>query len=383
MANIKYALREVRKHPGKYFPIYAQIIVSVILVAFIAVNFQQVHEFSAKMSACTEHRNMYAVIDRSDVVTIMNTLNMDGAEEKCKELYDYTNECVDVYVHMINMVRWNGMDIEVLQMNQNFYDLYQIDVQQGRTFNSAEWEGQIEDGQEIPVLVGKKLAKVYPIGTTFVNEALDKSTFKVVGILNDQTFYLNPSVNSKTISLDFTFIIPWIPRDALNNGYRNVNLFHVLQLETDNPEVLNKIAEKSKELGLFDLEFTSFREQIGVVKMYYQKVYSRDCAMLGVLLLYCIVGSITMLLQYIDTHMKYNSIHILCGATQQQMGLQMLIHILIPILMGLVFVMAIFKSIFAMIVGILFGMVLLFIILIIPLLKWNRMELSQIFKRYE
>ena len=55
MANIKYALREVRKHPGKYFPIYAQIIVSVILVAFIAVNFQQVHEFSAKMSACTEH----------------------------------------------------------------------------------------------------------------------------------------------------------------------------------------------------------------------------------------------------------------------------------------------------------------------------------------
>lgn len=54
-----------------------------------------------------------------------------------------------------------------------------------------------------------------------------------------------------------------------------------------------------------------------------------------------------------------------------------------PVLMGLVFVMAIFKSIFAMIVGILFGMVLLFIILIIPLLKWNRMELSQIFKRYE
>lgn len=48
MANIKYALREVRKHPGKYFPIYAQIIVSVILVAFIAVNFQQVLNFLQK-----------------------------------------------------------------------------------------------------------------------------------------------------------------------------------------------------------------------------------------------------------------------------------------------------------------------------------------------
>jgi len=43
--------------------------------------------------------------------------------------------------------------------------------------------------------------------------------------------------------------IPWIPRESFNNGYRNVNLFHVLQLETDSVEVLNDISAKSKELG--------------------------------------------------------------------------------------------------------------------------------------
>ena len=35
------------------------------------------------------------------------------------------------------------------------------------------------------------------------------------------------------------------------------------------------------------------------------------------------------------------------------------------------------------IAGVLFGIVLLGVILFIPLLKWNRMEISQIFKTYE
>ena len=78
--------------------------------------------------------------------------------------------------------------------------------------------------------------------------------------------------------------------------------------------------QNQKSLVLFDFDFVSFREQIEVVNTYYQNVYSRDCAMLGALLLYCVIGSITMLLQYINTHMKQNSIYMLCGATQYEIG---------------------------------------------------------------
>ena len=48
-----------------------------------------------------------------------------------------------------------------------------------------------------------------------------------------------------------------------------------------------------------------------------------------------------------------------------------------------VFSAIIFKTAFAVIAGVLFGIVLLGVILFIPLLKWNRMEISQIFKTYE
>lgn len=386
MTTIKYALREVRKHFGKYFPIYAQLITSVLLFAFIAVTFAKAHTFSAKMHEYSEHKNMYAVVDKSDVPTIMNTLGAADAEEKCKELYEYTAENVDMYIHLKDKVVWKGKDIEILQINKNFSDLYQINVRQGRPFRDDEWNGQINENNEnepIPVLVGAKAAAAYPIGTRLVNEVEDKSLFEIVGVLDPDAFYLEPVVGNKIISLDSAFVIPWIPRETLNNGYRNVNLFHVLQLETDSVDVLNAISEKSKELGLFDLEFVSFREQIEVVNTYYQNVYSRDCAMLGALLFYCIVGSVTMLLQYIDTHMKQNSIYMLCGATQQEIGLQMLVQILLPILIGLIIDAILFRTVFAVAAGGLFGLVLSGVILFIPLIKWNRMEISQIFKTYE
>lgn len=383
MTTIKYALREVRKYFGRYLPIYAQIITSVLVFAFIAVTFDQARVFSAKMYEYSEHKNMYAVVDKTDVPTIMNTLVAEGAEEKCKELYEYTAKNVEMYIHMKDKVRWNGKDIEVLQINKNFFDLYQINLQQGRIFYDSEWNGQINEDEPIPVLVGSEVAATYPIGTRFTNEVSDKSLFEIVGVLDKDAFYLEPVVGNRIISLNSAFIIPWIPRESFNNGYRNVNLFHVLQLETNSVEVLNDISAKSKELGLFDFDFVSFREQIEVVNTYYQNVYSRDCAMLGALLLYCVIGSITMLLQYINTHMKQNSIYMLCGATQHEIGLQMMIQILVPILIGLVFSAIIFKTAFAVIAGVLFGIVLLGVILFIPLLKWNRMEISQIFKTYE
>ena len=57
MTTIKYALREVRKYFGRYLPIYAQIITSVLLFAFIAVTFDQARVFSAKMYEYSEHKN--------------------------------------------------------------------------------------------------------------------------------------------------------------------------------------------------------------------------------------------------------------------------------------------------------------------------------------
>ena len=84
--------------------------------------------------------------------------------------------------------------------------------------------------------------------------------------------------------------------------------------------------------------------------------------------------------------MKQNSIYMLCGATQHEIGLQMMIQILVPILIGLVFsaiTVLIINIVIYAIAGVLFGIVLLGVILFIPLLKWNRMEISQIFKTYE
>lgn len=189
MTTIKYALREVRKHFGRYLPIYAQIITSVLLFAFIAVTFDQARAFSAKMYEYSEHKNMYAVVDKTDVPTIMNTLVAEGAEEKCKELYEYTAKKVEMYIHMKDKVRWNGKDIEVLQINKNFFDLYQINLQQGSIFQDS-------DGMDKSMKMSRYLfwwglrqqQHIQP--TRLTNEVSDKSLFEIDRVLDKDAFYL-------------------------------------------------------------------------------------------------------------------------------------------------------------------------------------------------
>ena len=98
MTTIKYALREVRKYFGRYLPIYAQIITSVLLFAFIAVTFDQARVFSAKMYEYSEHKNMYAVVDKTDVPTIMNTLTLYQKKKTHSRLSFFIyNDCIFKY----------------------------------------------------------------------------------------------------------------------------------------------------------------------------------------------------------------------------------------------------------------------------------------------
>lgn len=384
MLHFKYALREFRRHPGKYIPLYTQIIVSLILFTFITATFYQAYAFFRQIQSITAHKNMYLTLEQSDIMTIMGELQTEDAEERCKELYDYIQERATIYTNLPVKIISNGLEKELLQVNNSFCSLYEINVQEGRPFTEAELDGNIRENAHIPVLAGSSIASQYPIGTLLHDEVSGAQlSFEVIGIIKEDSYYLNPATDYNIISLNETLLIPWIPIDALNNGYHDINLFSNMQLETDTPEVLDDIIQKSKDLGLFTLSYPSFQEQIGSVEQYYLTVYSRDFAMLGAILLYCIVGSVTMLFQYMKRHIRAFSIHILCGARQGDMIRLMFAQISIPVFIGLFLSALCFRDLVVFGAGALFGILLLAIILILPARFWRRVTISQILKRYD
>lgn len=384
MLQFKYAYREFKRHPWKYIPLYTQIIVSLLLFCFIMATFHQIYTFFSQIQSITTHKNMYLTSEQSDVMTIMNELQTENANERCKELYDYIQERATIYIHLPVKMRSNGQDMEFLQVNNSFCSLYNIEVQQGRFFSEKELNNNLSENSPIPILAGSSLSSQYPIGTILYDDSSDAQLiFEVVGILKEDSYYLNPVTDYRVISLNEELLIPWIPIENFNRGYSDINLFCKMQLETDTPEVLDDIIKKSEELNLFTLSYPSFQEQIESVEQYYKTVYRRDFAMLGAILLYCIVGSVTMLFQYMKQHIRSFSIHILCGARQEDMIHLMFAQISIPVFIGLFLSTLFFRDLTVFCSGAVFGVLLLAIILILPTRFWRRVTISQILKRYD
>ncbi len=386
MVQLKYAWKELVKKPGRYLPLYIQIIVSILLFSFIVKEFYTMNQFSSRLMSYTEHKNIYISNLQSDVVKLMNELSSETGESRCKELYNFTLQRGTVYIQMPVTIRVSPkIEEHILAVNDGFCNLYEMKIKEGRMFSKQELDGILQD-DIVPVLVGEEKAKTYPIGTVFESITEDKITFEVIGVIDNQSFYLNPAIQRGVSYFTEEMVMPWLPEkriNGMNGGYNDVNLYNLLQIETSETEVLEEIVEKSKELNLFELSFISYEERIGELDYYYNLMYQREFAMLGAILLYCIIGSITMLLQYIRSNIRQFSIHILCGARKNDMIIRMFVQIGIPVVVAIISVGLIFKNILSLFAGIGFGIGMLLLIMIIPIQFWKRVQISQILKRYD
>ena len=73
----------------------------------------------------------------------------------------------------------------------------------------------------------------------------------------------------------------------------------------------------------------------------------------------------------------------LCGAGAFDAVLEMTAQIAIPILLGIVLGTVVFRKLFVMFLSAVFGAGLLLVIMTVPALTWQRLQIGQIFRRYE
>ena len=384
MVQLKYAWKGLIKKPGRYIPLYVQMIVSILLFSFIVKEFHTMNQFSSQLMTYTEHKNIYVAQVRSDPVQIMNELASEDGEERCKELYDFILERGNMYIQMPVTMQIYNVSESLLAVNEGFCNLYEMNIREGRMFSKDELAGLLED-EKIPVLVPEEKAKSFPVGTVFQDD-LNGITFQIIGIIDNSSFYLNPATERAVSYFGKSMVIPWLPDKKLNGvigEYNDINLFNLLQIETDQPEGLLEIKEKSKELNLFNISFISYEQRIANIGNYYKLLYQRELAMLGAILLYCVVGSVTMLLHYIRSNIRQFSIHILCGAGKNDMIVRMIIQIGIPVVVAMLIITLLLQNELAFLAGLGFSVGMMVLIMIIPIQFWRRVQISQILKRYD
>lgn len=197
----------------------------------------------------------------------------------------------------------SGDIYDVYGVTPAFFDYYNITVAQGRLFSDDEYGG---DGNNIPVVVGSTAADGYSVGDKY----LDK--YEIVGILKPGQYAYWMYSDMEATSVDTAVYMPIMGKEFLNeNGID----YPTLLIFADNKSALSAINEKAAELGIYGYNFISINDMI---KQRSDTFLQNSAIMIiiGVIILVlCLLSLIETMLTYVRKNISELLIHVICGAT--------------------------------------------------------------------
>lgn len=198
----------------------------------------------------------------------------------------------------------SGDIYDVYGVTPFFFDYYNITVAQGRLFTDDEYGG---DGNNIPVVVGSTAADGYSVGDKY----LDK--YEIVGILKPgQYTYMVSYGDMEATSVDTTVYMPIMSKEFLKeNGID----YPTLLIFAENKNALSAINEKAAELGIYGYNFISINDMI---KQHSDTFLQNSIVMIiigAIILVLCLLSLIETMLTYVRKNISELLIHVICGAT--------------------------------------------------------------------
>lgn len=165
------------------------------------------------------------------------------------------------------------MEISVNYLNEEYYNLFPLELEQGK---NMRFDYKLNE-DEIPVLIGKGLSNSYPLHSTIniSDPALGRDiTLKVVGILKDNVYHSNFYSLDWKVYYNFSIFVP-INKSFIENAnvdfYVN-SIMNVIALNTTT-EKMEALSENLYEnLGLRFNFYTQEENNIDFKKFYSRSI---------------------------------------------------------------------------------------------------------------
>ncbi len=119
-------------------------------------------------------------------------------------LEGYEDGYADFAVSKRNGTDW--YEVKTLMVSEKFFEINHINVKSGEKFSQQDYLWK--EGEIVPVLLGKSYENFYHINDVFSGEYFGKElTLKVIGFLDDNSFYLSSSKND-FVSVERYMVLP-------------------------------------------------------------------------------------------------------------------------------------------------------------------------------
>lgn len=370
----KYLLEDLMETPVRTGVLFLQILVATVLFSLaIGRSFHQT-EYKTIVNSLGDKHGMYYLLDRTDnTVLDEEVINNPSAQPKLLEFYQYLMEgdVKTMSFYSMPVLEHTGDEnsiVQILHVNERFWELYELKTEQGVSLFSLNGSKKDGDGR-LPVVLGSAYASRCQVGDRFSEQ------FFVKAFLKPGQFYINPSASPDILPLDAVAICPIvIPPGAPGGEYAPAILSSVVF--TDRTEVMNEIVKKSNDLGLFTLSYRSYAQQLENIMEDLRFQVELSSFVLAALVSLSALGLVSAIMEFIESHKREFTIHLLCGASRREIFLRVLCPVGVFLLLSNLFSLLLFRSGPVFLYTALFSLGLGGLISILPCVKLGKMDFN-------
>lgn len=285
---------------------------------------------------------------------------------------------------------------KAVQLNEQAYNAFPLEVSEGQSFSDKDFHHRTNPGV-IPVLLGAEYKDDYVLGETIKAHYLNKDfTLEIKGFLSPASFVLN--ANQPEIYLDRYVVMPAQqfeqPADEEEWEFQWKHYFQLINGSIYSKKTQSEIEEKvekaktsadfphSQIIGVpntpMDKLFAAIQEQIRLVMI-----------LAVALFVGCVLSLTILMMTKIQDNYKNLSIHLISGATMNQLFRYVLAEVILLVsLPGVVMIFlygATFFSLPSLYLYVITSCALLIAVLtVIPIyLQFRRLPISRLLKRAE
>lgn len=388
MKQIQFALEDLWKRKWLSLLLWLQCILLLFIANFIIENIKDLSNMKQEVNRLTKSEPIYYFYDLTTEKQLDQTLNqpkhLDDYKAIYKKIYEkkdsrafslYTTTYpFDLQYFEPNLrdviVEGHQVYIDVLPFaNASFYDFAQLKLSQGRYFHQDEIQ---TTKQPIPVVIGSGLAASLQVGSEFTS---DEEHYRVIGILEENMSYINLAASKDFISLDYAILLP---TPILEDNTDYYALLSGTMIPTSNEQGIRDTMAFIQNQGHVSFVYRDLSKQMPYV-MEDKKKWIQMQLMLTILISIFTLISITVsYLQFIRKYTFELGVHILTGATKNQ--------IIFRLCSQLIILFALANSVVFMIlhrfqISIMMTVISCMILWIVPIIRIRKMKIDQMLRR--
>lgn len=374
LAQLKYAYMDIIENKRFYITQFVLCLTTFLLLGYCVSIYSDLTDMKNTLSRLINEDDTYIISDVTDADTYINKIAKNENREWLYELFLFIEQYQHYRVSYIGSVYDEAIgDVDVVTMDENAMNIFEIGFlseENMEIFLKGEYGGYI------PVAIGYELRNVYKIGDTIADY------YKVVGVLKKDSFYLKPSFSPDMLMLNKSILCISVINSSsgiyeLNTAITNTHII------TDDVNDLYEIVNKSSELGLYSLQFTSVSHQIdGVFEQELRGVkYALVFIVMSIAL--SVVCMVSAMMVYVQKHMREFAIHFMYGATYFSINLRMFFQICAMYLLACLIACIIYADTSVMLYLLLIFLILTIAVLTIPVISLRRNGITKLLRRSE